>query len=446
MDAPLKKAADTVTTPVRRLYRALADAIDIAWYVLRRFDGDNGYQAASALTYTALLAVVPLLTVTFGLFSAFPAFDRVREAAQGLIVRSLVPSLGDVVLSYVNDFVANAATLTGFGVIFLAVTVLLLFNTIEGAFNAIWRAAEPRPVIMRLLSFWAVLTMTPLILAASLSAASGLLPDGSGNALVGGDGAWGLMLGRAVPAVLEAIAFAVLYISIPNRSVRWQDAVAGAVVVTLLLEAAKSGFGYYIGAFPTNQVIYGALAVVPIFLLWLYLLWSIVLFGAELAAGLPEWRAGRITQSGPEGLLTGQRLVVALAILDELRRASKLGVGLRRSTLVSRVPVGAVIIDGMLERLRRAHWVARTVKGAWIASRDLREATLYDLQKALGSGLRGNLRAVGQLSAPWQNRLADLVDRAEAADSDILGIPLAELLEGTRPAVAGETGRGSPGS
>src|SRR4051812_33849724 len=156
MDAPLK----VMTSPFRKGWGRLADAAEIAWYALRRFDSDNGYQAASALTYTALLAVVPLLTVTFGLFSAFPAFDRVQAAAQGLIVRSLVPTLGDVVLSYLNDFVSNARALTGFGVIFLAVTVLLLFNTIEGAFNAIWRAAEPRPVVVRLLSFWAVLTMT----------------------------------------------------------------------------------------------------------------------------------------------------------------------------------------------------------------------------------------------------------------------------------------------
>jgi membrane protein len=426
MDAPLK----VMTSPFRKGWGRLADAAEIAWYALRRFDADNGYQAASALTYTALLAVVPLLTVTFGLFSAFPAFDRVQAAAQGLIVRSLVPTLGDVVLSYLNDFVTNARALTGFGVIFLAVTVLLLFNTIEGAFNAIWRAAEPRPVVMRLLSFWAVLTMTPLILAASLSAASGLLPDGSSVELVGGDGALGWALGRAVPAALELVAFLLLYISIPNRSVRWQDAAIGSLVVTVLLETAKYGFGAYIGEFPTNQAIYGALAVVPIFLLWLYLLWSIVLFGAELAAGLPEWRAGRITRSGPEGLLTGQRLVVALAILGELRQASKLGVGLRRSTLVQRVPVGAVIIDGMLERLRNAHWVVRSAKGAWIASRDLREATLYDLQKSLGSGLRGNLRAIGQLTLPWQDRLADLVERAEAADREIMGIALADLLDG----------------
>ena len=441
MGAPLKSAAGAVVSPVRRLWRRLADAVDIAWYVLRRFDGDNTYQTASALTYTSLLAVVPLLTVTFGLFAAFPAFDRVRAAAQELIVRSLVPAVGDVVLTYVSDFVANARALTGFGVIFLAVTVLLLFNTIEGAFNAIWRAAEPRPVIMRLLSFWAVLTMTPLVLAASLSAMSGFLPDGPGfpfladDALVNG-------VRRGVAAVLELLAIGLLYVSIPNRSVQWRDAATGALVATLLVEAAKSLFGVYVDYFPTNQAIYGALATVPIFLLWIYLLWTIILLGAELTAGLQEWRAGRLTQSGPEGLLTGQRLVVALAILDELRRASKLGVGLRRATLVQRVPVGAVIIDGMLERLRHAHWVVRSVKGAWLVSRDLREATLYDLQKSLGAGLRGNLRALGQLARPWQADLADLVDRAEIADRDILGVPLAVLLEEETPAAVD---RGPPG-
>jgi membrane protein len=405
-----------------RLWAWLRDAGGILVHALRRFDGDNGYQIASALTYTALLSLVPLLTVTFGIFSAFPAFDRVRQEAQATVIHSLVPEVGDAVLEYTNAFMSNAAALTGFGVIFLAITSIILFNTIEGAMNSIWRAAEPRPIVVRLLSFWATLTMTPLLLGASLSAAHGFLGATGDRPLLPA-------LRLALPALIELLGFTLLYSVLPNRTVQWRDSAIGALAATALLEASKWGFGVYINAFPTYQTIYGALSVVPIFLFWMYLLWLIILFGAELAAALPEWRAGQLTRSGPEGLLAGQRLVVALAIMRELRAASRLGVGMRRATLVARIPVGAVIVDGMLERLRAAHWVARTANGAWVASRDLAGATLYDLQRSLGAGLRGNLRTLGTLSAPWQERLADLVEHAEAADSEIMGVSIARLLD-----------------
>jgi membrane protein len=311
-------------------------------------------------------------------------------------------------------------------VVGLAVTSILLFFSIEGSFNAIWQASEPRPLVMRLLSFWAVLTMAPLLFGTSLSLSSAIFADYQQE-----DRGVGL-LRLALPGLIEAAALALMYLSLPNRVVRWQDALLGGAVAALLLELSKIGFGLYITLFPTYETIYGALSVIPTFLVWLYLVWSIVLLGAELTATLPEWRSGRITRVGPEGLLSAQRLVVALAILKELMSASKLGVGMRRQTLVNRVPVGPTIIDGMLEQLRTAHWVARTSNGAWVGTRDLHGATVRDLQLSLGLGLRGNCRNVGRLSAPWQERLAQLFARLETADSEILDIPLAELFDSPR--------------
>ncbi|WP_404325477.1 YhjD/YihY/BrkB family envelope integrity protein [Aerophototrophica crusticola] len=220
-----------------------------------------------------------------------------------------------------------------------------------------------------------------------------------------------------------------MYLAIPNRAVRWRDALAGGLVAAVLMEVSKIGFVLYVTAFPTYETIYGALSVIPIFLVWLYTVWSIVLFGAEITATLPEWRAGRITEGGPEGLLSAHRIVVAVAILRELHRAAKLGVGIRQPTLASRIPVGAVIIEGMLEQLQHARWVDRTARGAWIASRDLHTATIDDLRHSLGLALRGNLRAVGHLQTGWQARLADLFEQTELADSGILAVPLATLFE-----------------
>ncbi|MFM2044371.1 MAG: tRNA-processing ribonuclease [Pseudomonadota bacterium] len=402
----------------------LRDAPGVLWAASVRFWNNNDLQAAGSLTYTTLLAIVPLFTVTFAIFSAFPAFRRMQDEVQRLIVESLVPTVGSDLILYLDRFVSNAAALTGFGVVFLAVTSILLFFSIESAFNAIWRAVEPRPVLIRLLSFWAVLTMTPLLLGSSLSVSSSVLADlGSGDDTVGG-------LRLILPGLFEWAAFTLMYLTIPNRDVQWSDALTGGLVAAILMELSKFGFALYISAYPTYETIYGALSVIPIFLVWLYTVWSVVLFGAELTATLPEWRAGKITQVGPEGLLSAQRLVVALAILRELHGAARLGVGIRRATLVNRIPVGAAVLDGMLEQLREAHWVARTGNGAWLATRDLHDTTIHDLRHSLGMSIRGNLRAVGHLKAPWQDRLADIFARAEKTDRTVLGVRLTDLFDG----------------
>ncbi|HYE50041.1 MAG TPA: YihY family inner membrane protein [Azospirillaceae bacterium] len=422
---------------VRHLPRGLLDAVSVLGHALARFSRDNCFQAAGSLTYTALLAIVPMLTVTFAIFSAFPAFEEVREDAERLVIENLVPTVSDVVRSNLDRFMDNAAAMTGFGVIGLTVTTILLFFTIEGSFNAIWRASEPRPLVVRLLSFWAVLTVAPLLFGTSMSLSSSMLADfqATGQAVE-----WFRFI---LPGLAEAAALTLMYLSIPNRVVLWKDALVGGVTAAVLLELSKVGFGLYITLFPTYETIYGALSVIPIFLVWLYLVWSIALLGAELTATLPEWRSGRITQVGPEGLLSAQRIVVAIAILKELRAAARLGVGIRRATLVNRIPVGPTVIDGMLEQLRAAHWVARTTKGAWVASRDLHAATLYDLQLSLGMGLRGNLRSVGRLEAGWQDRLACLFAEVEANDARILGLTLEELFrdgEGRRGSAEEEGG------
>jgi membrane protein len=396
-------------------------------YLARRFYADDCLTTASALTYTALLAIVPLMTIFFAIFQAFPAYSSLREQAQKLLVNSLVPEVGVAILDYLNTFTANAGQLTGFGVVGLAVTSVLLFSTIEGSFRMIWKVNEPRPVVVRLLAFWTILTLTPLLFGASLSLSSSVyaalhLDQVAGSRWMG----WGVIL----PGLFELIGFFLLYLLIPSREVLWKDAFAGALTAAVLLEASKGLFGWYVAAFPTYQTIYGALSVVPIFLLWLYIAWSTVLVGAEVAAALPEWRAGLLSKAGPEGLLSSHKLVVALAILKELLEASQLGVGMRRRTLVTRVPVGAAVIDGILEQLQALHWVARTRQGAWVQTRDLSESTLYDLMRSLGIGMRGTLASFRQIEAPWLDRAARLLDAADGESRGILGIPLKDLLAG----------------
>lgn len=418
----------TETNPVTDLLTTVRghsrEAVDLVTFTASRYYNDNCFQTAAALTYTSLLAMVPLMTIGFAIFSAFPAFGHLQAQAQQMLFKNLVPTVGDAMVEYLARFMANAGQLTAFGVIGLAISAVLLLETIEGSFSAIWRVTEPRSLIVRLLSFWAIVTLTPLLFGASLSVSGTLLAalhlDTVSVPLAG--------FSVALPGLFEFLGCSLLYVVIPNRPIRWQDAGLGGIAAALLLELSKLGFGWYLMAFPAYQTIYGALSTIPIFLVWLYIAWSTVLFGAEITAAMPEWRSGKILRTGPEGLLPAQRLAVALAVLHELMAASRLGVGLRRRTLVHRVPLGTILIDGTLEQLREAHWVARTTRDAWVCTRDLSEATLHDLQKALGIGLRGTVRGVAGMETPWQERCATLLEAAEHNNQHVLGISIKDLL------------------
>lgn len=413
-------------------------------YSALRFYNDNCFQTAASLTYTSLLAIVPIMTIGFAIFTAFPAFSALQTQIQGMIIRNIVPEIGDAILEYLGQFMANAGQMTIFGVIGLAVSAVLLIWTIEGSFAAIWRVNEPRSLVTRILSFWAVVSLTPLFAGASLSLSTTLWSVLQGAHLE--ELAYPLVgFGGVLPFLLQMVGCTLLYMIIPNRHVRWMDALCGGIVGSLLLETSKSLFAWYMREYPAYQTIYGALSTVPIFLFWLYIAWSTVLFGAVVTAAFPEWRAGKITRGGPEGLLPAQRLALAMAVLHELLAASRLGVGLRRRTLVTRVPVGTALIDGILEQLRDAHWVAHTTRDSWVVTRDLGESTLFDLLKALGIGMRGTVRGLGGLETPWQERTAHLLDQAEAGMQEVLGIPLKDLLNDQPvPTPAPSLGEGAP--
>jgi membrane protein len=162
----LAKAVASYTGMVPRFLSAVASLMS---YSVNRFWWGNCFQAAAALTYTALLALVPLLTIGFAIFAAFPAYEALQREAQTLIFNNLVPQVGDALLEALGPFMANAGQLTAFGVIGLAFTAIMLLFTIEGSFNTIFNSREPRPVVLRILAFWAILTVAPLLFGASLS-------------------------------------------------------------------------------------------------------------------------------------------------------------------------------------------------------------------------------------------------------------------------------------
>jgi membrane protein len=244
--------------PVRILVRAVEE-----------FFNDNCILRASSLAYASLLAMVPVTAIFFFSFTKFDAFGKdIKESVEDLIFNNLVPTKTDTIRNYITEHTENVNIIGVFGVITLFVMAIFLFNTIEHTINDIWHAKKRRPFLSKFLAFWTVLTATPLLVAGSSYAASKMTAQVSFSFL---------------PYILNWLAFWFVYQSIPYTKVSFRAAFTGAIVGGTLWQLAKGAFSWYIGKYATFDVLYGSLGAAPVFLIWLYLTWIIVLFGAEVA-------------------------------------------------------------------------------------------------------------------------------------------------------------------
>src|ERR1700749_5238072 len=289
-------AAQEQARPTRGMLRQTgATLAAFAKYSLRRFLADGCFSASGALSYTTLVSLVPLAVIAFGTLSAFPIFAQVHDELVALAFRTLVPSIGEQAAWWFRAFADSAAQTTAIGVAGIAATGILLMVTVEDQLNLIWRVTSPRPWVQRVLAYWTLITLGPLLIGISLSLSTyfelAARQVGLGQEAVAWfASSWLHSLARAVPAVLEFVALTLLYSLIPNCAVRWRDGALGALIATIAVEILKIGFTIYIGATSFYSTVYGALAVIPIFLFWMYISWMAVLLGAVVAAALPNWR------------------------------------------------------------------------------------------------------------------------------------------------------------
>ncbi len=257
---------------------------------LSRFLEDGCMNHAAALTYTTLFAIVPLVTVTYSMLASFPSFQGIGEQLQNFIFSNFVPSAGETVSKWLTSFSTQARNLTIVGMGFLLVTALMMLRTIDHAINSIFHTSGDRRVVTSFLLYWAILSLGPMLLGLGFAASSYLatirLVDQATTIL----GVKGILL-QLMPIFMSSLAFTLLYLTVPNRRVQFRFALAGGVTVALLFELAKSGFALFLTLSPTYEFIYGAFAAVPVFLLWLFLSWLLVLLGAELVHALGEPRS-----------------------------------------------------------------------------------------------------------------------------------------------------------
>ncbi|HDX4051469.1 TPA: virulence factor BrkB family protein [Enterobacter soli] len=268
--------------------RPLRAWLKLLWH---RIDEDNMTTLAGNLAYVSLLSLVPLVAVVFALFSAFPMFADVSLQLRHFIFANFIPATGDVIQNYIEQFVANSNKMTAVGACGLIVTALLLMYAIDSALNTIWRSKRIRPRVYSFAVYWMILTLGPLLAGASLAISSYLLSLRWASELNGViDNAL-----RLFPLVLSWLSFWLLYSVVPTTRVPNRDAVLGALVAAVLFELGKKGFALYITMFPSYQLIYGVLAVIPILFVWVYWTWCIVLLGAEITVTLGIYRELRKT-------------------------------------------------------------------------------------------------------------------------------------------------------
>jgi membrane protein len=357
-------------------------AYSLIGYVVRRFNRDSCPSVASSLSYTSLLAMVPMMAIGLAMFAAFPAFSNMRDTLLRAMIENAAPSLAVMVEDHLQTFIRNAGETTGVGIFGLAVTAVLLINTIQTAFDRIWGGGRGFK-IQRFPIYWALLTLGPILFGIAFSISSYAFALAQSSAYMSGAVrlyAW------IAPFTLEAVGFLLFYRLMPTRPVRWMDAATGAVIAALLFELLKRAFGYYLGFLGNYQTLYGALAALPIFLIWMYLGWLVVLIGAEITASLPEWRSGR--RDPDERPRRGDLLGLALGALASLRAIQSTASGGEKLDYMSR-ELGAEIgkLTYVMDILRGARFVVRSDNRRWVLARDLNEVTLNDLVSALNLSL-----------------------------------------------------------
>ncbi len=323
-----------------------------------RFREDRLGLTASSLTFTSLLALVPFVTVALAVFTAFPTFGRLQLMLQRWLIDSLIPdSIALQVMDYLMQFAAKASQLGGVGFGFLLVTVISLVMTMDRTLNNIWRVQRMRPLGQRLLIYWAVITLGPLLMGGSIATTSYVLSASRGIVAALPEA---VQVGfNSLEFLLLSGAMAALYHYVPNTPVKWRHAFVGGLFVAIGMALAKNILALYLASVPTYSVIYGTFATLPILLIWVYVAWVIFLLGAVVTAYLPSLLTGMERSSSHRGWSFELALEV-VAVLDEQRGQPLRGQplrGMQPLALARRLKVDALQLEPALAALTTVRWL-----------------------------------------------------------------------------------------
>ena len=257
-------------------------------FLFRRAKNDTIFRVSSSLSYTSLIAIVPLFVIGLAIFSAFPGFTTIKDQFQDFILKNFVPDIGQEISQYFVSFLNASAQVTTIGVVGLAVTSIMLLSTIENSLNFIFKVYKPRNIKTKITLYWTVITLGPILLGAAFSLRSylftlqNLMPEGISKSMY---------LSQMLPNLITMLVLVMVYVLVPNKKVKISNAFVGAFIAVLLFWVLRKSFGILVIENATYKTLYGALAALPVFLIWMYLAWSVVIFGAVVTAALEEYQA-----------------------------------------------------------------------------------------------------------------------------------------------------------
>lgn len=336
-----------------------------ARFLRRRFVEDKCFETAGALSYTTLFALVPLMASVIGILSAFPMFSDWTGQLVDFIFRNFVPATGMTVRDYLLGFVGNANKMTAIGIVVLLVSALMMMWAIEDRLNRIWRVDKHRSSVSRFLLYWAALSLGPILVVASIAASSYVLalPWLAGAAAQFGIGHLFL---RLLPFLVTFVSLLLLYVLVPNRRVAPRQAAVGAFLAATLFELSRFGFAAYVGNVASYQQIYGALAAIPIFLVWVYLSWVIVLLGASIAASLSSFDYRPVAERLP----AGAEFLGLLHVLRYFVEAQRTGALVAPDAIYRNEKfVSEDLLQRYIADLQGAGMIEQTGKGSWVLVR-----------------------------------------------------------------------------
>ena len=392
-------------------------------YVLKTFLQRRGPRIAASLTYTTLLAIVPLSLFGVALLSATPVFEPYLAALQDFIYRNFIPESGGSVFAYIQQVTQSTQKIQGLNLIALTVVLLLAMHSIDKAFNDIWEQQQPRAFFPSLLVYWSILTLAPLLMGLALYISSYVLLQAIDLGLEAPG--WQIRLTGLLPFVIAFACFTLLYKIVPNSPVSTRHALSGALLAAVLFELSKRGFSYYVQHLSIYPTIYGAFSVLPVFMLWLYISWVVVLLGAQVTRCITTFQEERARVLE----VSGGRLdfLFAFRLIGHLWQAQKNGEVLDVQHLQLMEPElteGHVL--SILERLEQAKIIHRTWGGYWSLTRDVSELTLLQLYYCSPFVLPDSSGA-WRGRDPWNQALARLATEVGNNIDVVFAVSLKEL-------------------
>ena len=393
-------------------------------FVIRRFEADRCREQAGSLTYTTLFAVVPMLTVFLVIISSIKALEPARQQLQQMIYSNFLPKTSIAFDKAFNVFTDNSSNLTIIGVLFLFVTTVMMLTSIETVFNRIWRVQETRNGIIGFMRYWTIISLGPILLGSafvisSTLASMNVLSNNFAGYEVDGTAVFGL-----ISFALTVLGFFILYWTIPNRSVPVRAAVIAALFGAITFELLKNLFGFVMANFTSYTIVYGAFAAIPIFLLWIFLSWNVVLIGVEISYALTAFHSGKVHTRHP--------ILMILDILELFYKKQKTGQAVTDEEVLDILGRGEIERWPVyVQQLEKQNLIKCTDNNEYVLVRNLDHVDFWSFYTSLPYPLprRLDVEHVHEDDEVWMKKIGPALIESDEYLSAKLAIPLSMILD-----------------